>query len=69
MNITVHQIVKYDYLTDDWTYRYDIGQDKIEIAMQEESEALEVFREELSKLAGKKPMSGEGIKKPLYNKL
>lgn len=69
MEITVHQILQYDYLTDDWTYRFDIGQDKIEIAMQEESQALEVFKKELKKLAECKPMLNEGIKKPFFNRV
>ncbi len=66
--ITIHQIVKYNYQSDDWSYKYDIGNDKEEIAMQEESAALLIFKRELKKLAGKKPMAGDSVIRPFYAK-
>ncbi len=66
--ITVHQIVKYNYQTDDWHYKYDIGIDKEEIAMQEESAAFLTFKNELARLAQKNPMVGENITRPFYGR-
>ena len=66
--ITIHQIMKYNFLEDDWTYKSDIGQDKEEIAIQEDYEAFKIFRDELSKLAEKKPMKDEHISIPSYFK-
>ncbi len=67
--ITIHQIVKYDFITDDWSYRFDIGIDKEEIAYQEDYESFKVFSNELKKLAEKKPLQGENITIPAYLKL
>lgn len=67
--ITVHQIVKYDFKTDDWAYKFDIGADKEEIAYQEDYESFKVFSNELKKLAEKKPFEGENITIPAYLKL
>lgn len=65
--ITIHQIVKYNYETDDWSYKYDIGCDKEEIAMQEESASFLVFKNELARLAQIKPLVGENITSPFYS--
>ncbi len=64
--ITIHQIMKYNFYKDDWTYKYDIGIDKEQIALQEDYSSFEIFRDELKKLAKLKPMEGEHITIPAY---
>lgn len=54
--ITMHQICKYSFKNNDWTYSHDIGQHKEDIASQEDPEAYQVFSNELYKLAQEKPM-------------
>lgn len=56
---SIHQIVKYDFLSDSWTFKYDIGEDKREIAYEEDYEAFKIFENELKKLAENYPMQGE----------
>jgi len=68
-DVTVRQICKYDFVKDDWTYRYDIGSDKEMIAYEEDIEAFNIFRNELKKLSEAKPMQGESIFVPPYMKL
>lgn len=64
--ITIHQIMKYNFQKDDWCYKYDIGTDKEEIALQEDVEAFKIFQNELKKLAEKKPMEGNHVTVPAY---
>lgn len=64
--ISVHQIMRYNFKTDDWTYKYDIGEDKEQIAHQEDYNAYEIFKEALLKLAEKKPMLEDHITIPTY---
>lgn len=68
IEITIHQIVKYDFDKDDWTYKYDIGTDKEEIALQEGYEHFKVFKKELKRLAEEKPMQGPNVFKPSFTK-
>ena len=68
-SITIHQIIKYDYKTDDWFYKFDIGRDKEEIALQEEGAAYETFSSELKKLAIAKPLVGEHVTRPFYGRV
>lgn len=68
-NISVHQIVKYDFLRDDWTFKFDVGKDKEEIAYQEDYEAFKIFRNELEKLSKQKPMLEDNVFIPSYMKL
>ncbi|MGD9677615.1 MAG: ATPase, T2SS/T4P/T4SS family [Vulcanibacillus sp.] len=64
--ITIHQIMKYDFQSDNWTYKFDIGRDKEEIALQEDPDSFTVFQSELRKLAVEKPMIENHIKNPAY---
>lgn len=67
--ITMHQICKYNPLSDGWTFKYDIGEDKEEIAYFESLEGLERFKKELHKLEKLYPMQGEHIKTPIYSRV
>jgi pilus assembly protein CpaF len=68
---SIHQILKYDFLSDSWTFKYDIGEDKREIAYEEDYEAFKIFDSELKRLAEKYPMTGnedEHITVPVQTK-
>lgn len=67
VEITIHKICKYDFLNDTWTFKYDIGKDKEEIAYEEDYEAFMIFNDELKKLAEKYPMTENHIIYPSYN--
>lgn len=69
LEISVHQIMKYNFLTDTWTYKYDFGKDKEDIALQEDYQSFKILRHELKKLAEKKPLQGEHVTIPPYIKL
>jgi pilus assembly protein CpaF len=64
--ISIHQICKYDYRNDDWTFKYDIGEDKEIIGNEENVYAFNQFKKELKILAEKYPMEGNHIYKPDY---
>lgn len=67
--VTIHQIMKYDFLTDRWTYKFDIGEDKKQIAYEENIDAFNVFTDELRRLAEKYPMLEDNVFIPPYLKL
>jgi pilus assembly protein CpaF len=67
--ISIHKICRYDFIKDDWTFKYDIGVDKKEIGYQEDYEAFKIFSNELKRLAELKPMQGEHVTIPLYSRL
>jgi pilus assembly protein CpaF len=67
--ISIHQICKYNYKTDDWSFKYDIGDDKAVIGEEENQEAFDKFRAELKKLAEKYPLEGNTVYIPAYNHL
>ena len=67
--ISFHQICKYDHLKDNWSFKYDIGADKKEIAFEEDIAAFNVFDSELKKLSEKYPMEGESVIYPVYSKV
>ena len=45
------QICRYDYLSDNWKWFYEIGADKKEIGLEENLESYNRFSEELKKLS------------------
>lgn len=71
--VTIHQICKYNFLTDDWGWRFDIGDDKRIIGEEEDYEAFLKFEEYLKRAATEHPMVREGendedyIFRPSYN--
>ena len=66
--ISIHQILKYDFKSDSWTFDSDIGADKEAIAVEENYNSFLSFRKELKKLSLKFPMKGEKIVIPFYSK-
>lgn len=63
-DITFHCICKYNFTDEDWTYKYDIGEDKREIGEMEDSEAFRIFDSELKRLSELKPMKENNITIP-----
>lgn len=61
LQVSMHQIVKYDVLSHAWTYKYDIGEDKREIGLEEDYEAFQEFDRTLQELSEKYPMQGNHI--------
>lgn len=61
LQISMHQIMKYRFQTDDWTFQYDIGDDKREIGYEEDYDALQTFESTLKELSEKYPMEGESV--------
>ncbi|WP_240416487.1 CpaF/VirB11 family protein [Paenibacillus periandrae] len=69
LQISIHQICKYNFKSDSWSYKYDIGQDKINIAEMENYEAFEIVQTELKRLALENPIEGETVTELPYIKL
>lgn len=67
--ISYHQICRYDYDTDSWTFKYDIGEDKKLISLEENKGAYKIFDSELKKLSGSYPMLGDSVVYPVYSKV
>lgn len=66
--ISFHTICKYDYDTDNWTFKYDIGKDKEIIACESDKNAFKIFSDELARLEKLYPMEGSNITTPVYGK-
>lgn len=67
--ISIHQICKYRYKTDDWVFKYDIGDDKRIIGEEENAESFDVFVRELKRLSELYPMKEDNVFIPSYNHL
>ena len=65
--ISIHQILKYDFKADSWTFDPDIGADKESIAREENYNSFLSFKNELKKLSLKFPMKGERVVIPFYS--
>jgi len=65
--ISIHQILKYKFETDSWTFSYDIGDDKKAIAIEENYSSFISFRNELKKLSLKFPMGEKQVIVPFYS--
>lgn len=68
-DITMDQICKYRFETDDWIWANHISEDKIAIGVEEDGQALKCFQRELKKLAQKYPMREQNVFHPFYNQL
>ncbi|GAG56244.1 unnamed protein product, partial [marine sediment metagenome] len=66
--ISIHQICKYDFGSDSWTFAYDIGIDKEDIAVEENFDAFLSFKNELKKLSSQFPMEKYKAVIPFYSK-
>lgn len=67
--ITMHQICKYDYEKDNWSWAYDIGSDQRSIGYEQNTEALSEFESTLKRLAKEFPMEEDNIYIPSYDHL
>lgn len=67
--VTIHQICKYRYKTDDWVFKYDIGEDKRIIGEEENQEDFDLFEEELKRLSEMYPMEENNVFYPEYDHL
>jgi len=65
-DISLHQILKYNFPTDSWTFKCDIGEDKEEIAWEQNIDAYNIFYEELKKLEKTNPIQGTNVFMPPY---
>lgn len=65
--ISIHQILRYEFKTDSWTFSYDIGADKEEIAIEENYGSFMTFKDELNKLSKKYPMGEKQAIVPFYS--
>lgn len=50
-DISMKEICRYDYASDDWTWRYEVSEDKLMIGEEENPEVLKTFLGELSRLS------------------
>ena len=69
LRISIHQICRYDFETDSWTFSYDVGGDKEAIAREENYDAFLSFKKELKKLSIKFPMGKCIVRLPFYSKV
>jgi len=63
--ITMKEICRYDYITDDWSWEYAISEDKLIIGGEENAEAMEFFLKELKALSnssGRQSENANGIR-------
>lgn len=67
--ISIHQICKYRYKTDDWVFKYDVGPNIKDIGIEEHEEYFNIFDNELKRLAEKYPMEGNNVYIPSYDHL
>lgn len=66
LEITMHQICKYDVLKDDWVWAYDIGGDKKELGAEENREAFQEFDKQLKYLSERYPNKENHVFKSPY---
>lgn len=67
--VTIHQIVKYNFEADDWSFKCDIGNDKKELAYETDIDAFNIFKSELEKLEQINAIESENVFVPPYFKL
>lgn len=67
--ISIHQICKYVFWSDDWIWKYDIGEDKEILGQEEDLKALQQFKAELEMLSMKYPMLERSVWIPSYDHL
>lgn len=54
--MTIHQLCRYNYETDDWSWSYTMGPDKESLGRKESPEHFKIFNAELKKIAAAHPM-------------
>ena len=65
--ISIHQILRYEFKIDSWTFSFDIGDDKEAIAIEENYDSFLSFKNELKRLSQKYPMGEKQIIVPFYS--
>ena len=65
--ISIHQILRYEFNADSWSFSYDIGDDKEAIAMEENYKSFISFKDELKRLSQKYPMGEKQTIIPFYS--
>ena len=65
--ISIHQILRYNFKTDSWTFSYNIGEDKEAIAIEENNKSFLSFKDELKRLSQKYPMGEKQMIIPFYS--
>ncbi|MEG0924237.1 MAG: ATPase, T2SS/T4P/T4SS family [Anaerovoracaceae bacterium] len=63
--VSAHRICKYDFIKNQWFWKYDIGTDKEALAI-DNGEKLEKMKCLLRRLEGKNPLTGNQITIPAY---
>lgn len=63
--VSAHRICKYDFIKNQWLWKYDIGTDKEALAI-DNGEKLEKMKYLLRRLEGKNPLMGNQIIIPAY---
>jgi len=66
--IKIIEICRYDFNNDNWTFYYEIGEDKEEIAVEENYDEFIKFKRELKLLAEKYPTKNPRIIEPFYSR-
>jgi len=69
LRISIHQICRYEFETDSWTFSCDVGGDKEAIAREENYDSFLSFKKELKKLSQKFPMEKCIVRFPFYSKV
>ena len=67
--ISIHQILRYEFKTDSWTFGYDIGENKEAIAIEENYDSFIAFKDELKRLSKKYPMGEKQTIVPFYSEV
>ncbi len=69
LEISSHQIVKYNSETDDWVYKFDLGENIERIGMEEDPIAFKQLKKELQRLEKIKPLKTNNVIISPYSKL
>lgn len=69
LKVTTNIICHYNKEQDDWEFCYQIGPDKERIGTEEDEQAFERFKNELQRLAERKPYKGEPVVESPYSYL
>jgi pilus assembly protein CpaF len=67
-SISIIEICSYDFKSDSWSFYYDIGNDKEEIAIEENYNEFLKFKSELKRLSEKYPKKNPKIVEPFYSR-
>lgn len=67
--ISIHQILRYEFKTDKWTFSYDVGEEKEAIAIEENYGSFLSFKNELKRLSQKYPMGEKQVIIPFYSEV